>query len=184
MPLRRAVMVSAGGVALLMLQALVLGNQWVTRWVYEHEILRGGFGGFLGTALFFPRWRLTPQGPFKYMFVLDFNLLVFFVLLAGFTAIGIRTLDPERGAVTAFLCGWWATFLAAAGYAFSGQLLGKLFLDFPDPQFRLAVSAGLEYGLAAGWVLGLAVMGAYVLTRPKTAPAWSSEPPGEPASGV
>jgi hypothetical protein len=183
MPLRRAVTVSAGGVALVMLQALVLGNQWVSEWAFEHQILGGGLGAFLRNALFFPRWRLTPTGGFKYVFVIDLILAVLLVLLAGFTTLGVRTLGPERGAAAAFICGWWATFLAAAMSALFGQLLAKLFLDI-EPFFRPALGGGLEYGLAAGWVLGLAVMGAYVFTRPKTAPEWSSEPPGEPAAGV
>jgi len=105
---------------------------------------------------------------------------VLFVLLAAFTTLGLMTLDPIRGTAGALVCGWWATFLAASIAAFVTQVLAGLVLDFPA-FIRLAVASGLEYGLAAGWVPGVAVMVAYVLTRPGTAPGWSSGPPAEPA---
>jgi hypothetical protein len=152
MPLRRALTVSAGGVAVVILQALVLGNQWVVEWMFNHDILDGsGAAGFLRSVLLFPHWRLTPAGGFRSMLVPDFGLL-----------------------------GWWATFLAASAAAFVTQFLSGLFFDFPA-YFSLAVANGLHYALVVGWVPGVAVMAAYVLTRPSAAPGWTSEGPAEPA---
>ncbi|HEV3363052.1 MAG TPA: hypothetical protein VG795_02730 [Acidimicrobiia bacterium] len=182
MPLRRALMVSAGGVAVVMLQALVFGNQWFFEWVFENDLLEGsGAADLLRSVLLFPSWRLTPAGGFSSMLVPDFSLLVLFVLLAAFTTLGLMTLDPVRGTTGALVCGWWATFLAAGIMAFVRQLLAALLLDYPDPFFRFAVLGGLEYALFAGWVPGVAVLVAYVLTRPGTAPGWSPEVSGEPA---
>jgi hypothetical protein len=78
------------------------------------------------------------------------------------------------------VCGWWATFLAASIAAFVTQLLSGLLLD-TTAYLRFAVVNGLEYGLYAGWLPGVAVMAACVLTRPRTAPGWSSGGTGEPA---
>jgi len=184
MPFRRALMVSGGGVAVVLLQALVLGNQWVLEWVFENDILEGsGAGALLRSLLLFPQWRLTPAGGFASMFVPDFGLLVFCVLLAGFTTLGLTALDPTRGTVGALVCAWWATFLAAPIAAFVRQVLSALLQDFGGEflDLRFAVAAGLEYGLALGWLPGVAVMVAYVLTRPGTAPSWSPGLPGEPA---
>ena len=171
MPLRRALMVSAAGVAVVIVQAFVLGNQWVAQWAYDHEdFLGSGFGAFLKSVLFFPRWRLTPGGSFKFMLVIDLGLAVLLVLLATFTALGVMRLDPTRDMVAAFISGWWAAFLAGAIAASVTQVLGGIVLDF-SAQIRFAVAGGLEYGFAAGPVLGAAVMGAYLLTRPAPAPA-------------
>ena len=54
------------------------------------------------------------------------------------------------------------------------QLLSKGLLDSPDAFYLLAMSGGLNWGLFVGWLPGLAVMAAYVLTRPKPAPEWAS----------
>jgi hypothetical protein len=107
------------------------------------------------------------------MFVIDLSLLVLLVLLAGFTTLGLLTLDPTRSAAGAVVCGWWATFLAAATTAFVSQVLSRVLLDSPA-FFRLAVSSGLEYGLVVGWLPGVAVMAACVLTQPKPEPGWVS----------
>ena len=168
-------MASAGGVVVVMLQALVLGNQWVVQWMFNHQFLEGSStGSFIRSMLVFPHWRLTPTGGFKYMFVMDFTLLVLLVLVAGFTTLGLSTMEPGRIPVGAVICGWWATFLAAAIVAFVSQLLSKGLLDSPDAYYLLAMSGGLHYGLFVGWLPGLAVMAAYVLTRPKPAPEWAS----------
>ena len=181
MPLRRALMVSAGGAAVVMVQALFLGNQWVSEWVYRNDFLEGSSTtAMIRSILFFPRWRLTPAGGFKSMFVPDVGLGVFFVLLVAVTALGVMTLDPVRGMVGAFICGWWATFLAASAYAFVTQLLASMLFDF-DAYLRLGVASGLEYGLLLGWIPGLAVMGAYALTRPNAAPAAPAAPEAAPA---
>src|SRR4051794_33464827 len=170
MPLRRALMASAAGVALVMLQALVLGNQWVVKWMFDHDFLeKSGIGSYVRGLMIFPHWRLTPTGGVKYMAVIDFTLLVLLVVLAALSTLGLMTLDPARSAPGALICGWWATLIAAAFTGFFSQVLAKLFLDVP-PYFRLAASSGLEYGFAVGWVVGLAVMAGYVFTRPKPAP--------------
>ena len=182
MPFRRALMVSAGGVAVVMVQALVFGNQWLFEWVFENDILEGsGAGALVRSVLLFPSWRLTPAGGFASVLVPDFSLLVLFALLAAFTTFGLMTLDPERGMAGAFVCGWWAMFLAAAIMAFVRQLLAALLLDYPDPFFRFAVVGGLEYALFVGWAPGVAVMVAYVLTKPGPARQGSPELPGETA---
>ena len=125
-------MASAAGVALVMLQALVLGNQWVVKWMFDHEVLgKSGAGYYLRGLIVFPHWRLTPTGGFKYMAVTDFTLLVLLVALAAFSALGLMTLDATRSAPGALICGWWATLITAAFTGFFSQVLAKLFLDVP-----------------------------------------------------
>lgn len=181
MPFRRALMVSAGGVAVVMMQALVVGNQWVVQWIFDHDILEGsGAAEYLRGILLFPHWRLTPVGGFRSLLVPDFGLLLLFVSLSVFTTLGLMALDPVRSAPAALICGWWATFLAASIDAFVAQFLAGVFFDVPA-YFDLAVASGLRYALVVGWLPGLAVMAGYLLTRPRSAPGWSPEGPGEPA---
>jgi hypothetical protein len=170
-------MVSAAGVAVVLLQALALGNQWVVEKVFDGDFLSGSeTGAFLRSVLFFPRWRLTPIG--KFTFVIDFGLLALVVLLAAFTVIGLMTLGDDRNPAGALICGWWAMFLAAPIASFMTQVLAGMVLGFPAI-LRLAVAGGLEYALVIGWAPAVAVMVAYVLTRPKAAPGWSPELPGD-----
>ncbi|WP_030171036.1 hypothetical protein [Spirillospora albida] len=184
MTMRRMIAMALGALLPVLAIALVMGNQWVADEINESDLERGEGLAPLVTWLQVPMWRISGPGSrteWKYIFAIDFTLLVMLGLLAALVVVGARSVDPRRGAFGAFITGWWAAVLAAGlSGIVEGVLLNWAF-PFPGGASRtiwISISTGLGFGFAYGWLVGLGTLAGYAVGRSRTPAA--QQPYGQP----
>ncbi|QFG21178.1 hypothetical protein [Actinomadura sp. WMMB 499] len=172
MTMRRMVMTAGGAVLPVAVIALIFGNQWTV------EAITGeGRDGGLWPLLFWlqhPQWSVYPDDFYNWGYVisLDFGLILFFVLLAGLAAAGVRAVDPNRGMLGAVVTGWWACVVAAGVSSLVTGLLVKLTLDMEIIGGPVGgsivwntVAGGAAFGLVYGWIAGLGALAGFHFGR-------------------
>jgi len=188
---RRGMAVAIGAVGPMVLIALLFANQWVNRKLLENELTRPDKAiAPLVQWLEFPYWRLTTQGHFlgfKYVAIMDISLLLFFVFVGVLAIVGVRVLDPARGALGALIIGWWAALIAggAAGFV-RGFLIKTLMSDLYPKSMSTSVmwqtvGQGLGFGFAYGWLAGVGALVAFTVTRNKGMGTQQAPAPAMPA---
>lgn len=184
MTMRRMIAMALGALLPVLAIALVVGNQWVSDEINKSELERGEGLAPLVTWLQVPMWRITGPGTrtdWKYIFALDFTLLFMLGLLAVLVLVGARSVDPQRGALGAFITGWWAVVLAAGLSGIVDGVLLNWAFPFPGGASRtiwISISTGLGFGFAYGWLVGLGTLAGYAVGRPRTPGA--QQPYGQP----
>ncbi|MFD0902779.1 hypothetical protein [Actinomadura sediminis] len=168
MTMRRMVMTAGGAVLPVALIALVFGNQWAVDAV-RGEARDGGLWQLVHW-LQTPQWHLYPESFFNWGYVIsvDIGLILFFALIAGLTAVGVRAVDPNRGMLGAAVTGWWACVVAGGVSGLVTGTLVKLSLD-DGPSFDGivwgSIAGGAAFGLVYGWLAGLGALAGFHLTR-------------------
>ncbi|MBE1530277.1 hypothetical protein [Actinomadura algeriensis] len=168
MTMRRMVMTAGGAVLPVALMSLIFGNQWVAEAIREEA--GPGFEGIwqLIYRLQTLAWLLYPDNGTNWaeVIVLDFGLILSLVLLAALAAVGVRAVDPKRGALGAVVTGWWACFVAACVGGFVTGVLVELVTDASE--FHMIggyVTEGAAFGFLYGWTAGLGALAGYHFTR-------------------
>ncbi|GAA1808467.1 hypothetical protein GCM10009735_46980 [Actinomadura chokoriensis] len=177
-------LVMAGGAVVpIALISILLGNQWVIDAINDT-----GLHWDEGIApplywLLFPSWRLTPgDSAWRYVAVLDFGVVLFFVLLILFAVAGARAVDDRRGAIGAVVTGWWATVVAGGIAGFVIGVLLRWALDISSgsgPFIFGAVTRGASFGFAYGWLAGLGMLLGFLMSRGRGAAAQQPGQPGQ-----
>ncbi|MGI8336354.1 hypothetical protein ACRYCC_40965 [Actinomadura scrupuli] len=171
MTTRRVITMTVSALGAVGLIALVFGNQWLYTWFYDNDVYRyRSVTGRPASWLQFPQWRVSPLEA-EYLIPPDLSLIVLLGLLGAFVLAAARSLEPRRGVVGALVVGWWATVVAAGLAGLVRGILLVVLNDYPD---RLVADlvfgtmlTGAGFGLALGWLPGLATMIAYLVTRPE-----------------
>ncbi|TMQ99901.1 hypothetical protein ETD83_17840 [Actinomadura soli] len=174
MTMRRMFMMAAGAVLPVAVIALLFDNQWVVDAIRESDFeYDEGIGPLVSYSQTLA-WRLTPgRGmEWSYVLVMDFAVLLFFVLLGLLVVGGARIIDPNRGPLGAVIVGWWAAIVAGA---VSGLVYGPLAhwtLDFMSASASrtifFAIGQGATAGALFGWLAGLGALGGFVISGPRT----------------
>ncbi|MDX6431303.1 MAG: hypothetical protein QOE54_3669, partial [Streptosporangiaceae bacterium] len=171
MTTRRVIAMTVSALGAVGLIALVFGNQWLYAWLYDHDVFsHSSATGRLVSWLQFPQWRVSPVRADS-LAPADLSLIVLLGLLGLFVLAAARSLEPRRGVAGALVVGWWATVVAAGIAGLVRAVLLMVLDHFPGFETSAlvysSVLSGAGFGLAFGWLPGLATMIAFVVTRPK-----------------
>ncbi|MFI0370443.1 hypothetical protein ACH35V_21460 [Actinomadura sp. 1N219] len=168
MTMRRMVMAAGGAVLPVAVISVVFGNQWVA------EALRNeagpAYGGIWQPVYWLQtlRWFLYADNGMSWGVVIavDFGVILSLALLAALVAVGIRAVDPNRGALGAVITGWWACVVAAGVGGFITGLFVELVIDSAEfHKIGGYVADGTSFGLLYGWTAGLGALAGHHLTR-------------------
>lgn len=136
---------------------LVFGNPWYADWAAD-DTDPDTAGGWLLRLLAWPAWRFDSDDPPRDLFAADLRA----VLVVGFTALFLHLLAKSqlarsRKPLIQFAAGW-ALYVFASALA---ALFATLFRSDPSllDAFQ-AADSGAGYGFFAGWIIGLATLGA------------------------
>ncbi|WP_433530197.1 hypothetical protein ACQPYA_29085 [Micromonospora sp. CA-263727] len=146
-----------GTLAALIL-VLVFGSPWYADWARENTD-PGTAGGWFLRLLAWPAWRFDSSDSIQEIFAADLKAILVVVLTALFLyLLPGSQLSRARGTLSQFFAGW-------AAYVFAGAFAALLTaLIRTNPSLLGALQAagdGAEYGLFAGWIIGIATLGGW-----------------------
>ncbi|MWA03812.1 hypothetical protein F8568_026195 [Actinomadura sp. LD22] len=173
MTTRRMFMMSGGSLVPLLVLALLVGNQWVVDAIDKSGFKLDEGLGPLVRHLFFVAWRFTPPRGLDWRFVVsdDLTTLVLFAVVALLVLAAARTVDPQRGPLSALITGWWAAVVAGGVAGGLSGLLLKWAVRYPggsvSRNFFESLEAGAASGLLYGWLAGLGALAGFLLSRPR-----------------
>jgi hypothetical protein len=146
---------TVAGAGILATAALVLifGNQAFTEWVGRHTNGDSAWGWFL-RVLAWPRWALGPtdgsSSAMRRLLADDLRALLLVLFVALILSVVAKAVN---GGVGGFFLGWSALIFASALAAF----ITAFIIANPSLVGAFQVAGeGSQYGLFAGWIVGIA----------------------------
>ncbi|WP_157432934.1 hypothetical protein [Actinomadura rifamycini] len=168
MAMRRIVMAAGGAILPIAAISLAFGNPWVAEAVREQA--GPGYEGVWHPVYWLQnvRWFLYPDNGTSWSVVVavDSGALLSLALLAALAALGVRAADPDRGALSAVVTGWWACFVAAGvGGLITGVLVESVIDGAEFHKIGGYLADGASFGLLYGWTAGLGMLAGLRLAR-------------------
>jgi len=138
----------------LLLQVVVLGNQWVNDQVFRHVVSQNGLLVYSAAAQ--STWRIPRGGDNGYSLVADLRAVL--LLLLAYVFVRVVARPPARpGGV--FLSCWGAIILGAAAAGAVYGVAGRHFIGATGISVFVSVvqsmSAGAGYAVLGGWPAAL-----------------------------
>lgn len=149
---------TGAGVFAALILVLAFGSPPYADWARDHTDASEAGGWFL-RLLAWPAWRFDSDDPVRNVIAADIKAILVILLTAVFLALlpGYQ-LARARGTGSQLLAGWAAYIFAGA---FAGLLAAFILTDPTLLAAFQAASQGATYGLFAGWIVGLATLGAH-----------------------